>query len=157
MFQHKQINWRIILQHARKDANEWSEHCSTQSDHMAHGNARVRSTHQNQHWQMPYIGWVKCNVYGSFVNNELPSKAGWIIRDENGVYQGACQGNGGKVSNPLESEFQEIIMAMQHCFGRGYKRVIIEGDCQKAIDLLNRRDLHFHAYNWIREALWWKQ
>lgn len=91
------------------------------------------------------------------MNNEVPSKAGWIIRDENGVYQGAGQGKGGIVSNPLESEFQAIIMAMQHCWGRGYKIVIIEGDCQKAIDLLNRRGLHFHACNWIREALWWKQ
>lgn len=47
VFQQKQINWRNILQQARKDANEWSEHGSTQSDHMAHGYARVRSTHQN--------------------------------------------------------------------------------------------------------------
>lgn len=31
---------------------------------------------------------------------------------------------------------------------------ILEGDCQKAIDLLNRKVISFGTYNWIREALW---
>lgn len=46
---------------------------------------------------------------------------------------------------------------MQHCWSKGYKRVIFESDCQKMIKLLNKQGLHFDGYNWIREIDWWKQ
>lgn len=46
---------------------------------------------------------------------------------------------------------------MQHCWSKGYKRVIFESDCQKMIKLLNKQGLHFDGYNWIREIEWWKQ
>nr|VDD36129.1 unnamed protein product [Brassica oleracea] len=82
---------------------------------------------------------------------------GWVIRDSRGVYQGTGQGIGQVVRNPLESELQAIIMAMRNCWSHGYKKIIIEGDYQKAIHLLNRIGLCFHSYNWIREALWWIQ
>lgn len=54
----------------------------------------------------PPEGSIKCNVGGSFVNLATPSKAGWVKRDNHGLYRGACQGVGRSVKNALESEFQ---------------------------------------------------
>ena len=81
--------------------------------------------------------------------------AGWILRDENGVYKGSVQARGKRVQNALESELQAILMAIQHCWSLGYKQVIMESDCQKAIDILNNKKLHFNHYNWIRDIRWW--
>lgn len=64
---------------------------------------------------------------------------------------------GRRVNNSFESEVQEIVMAMQHVWSKGYQRVIFESDCKKVIDTLNHRCLHFDGHNWIRYALWWKQ
>ena len=64
---------------------------------------------------------------------------------------------GRRVNNPFESEIQGIIMAMQHVWSKGYRKVIFESDCKKVIDTLNRRCLHFDGHNWIRDVLWWKQ
>ena len=46
-------------------------------------------------------------------------------------------------------------MAVQHCWIRGYRMLIIESDREKAI--LKNGNLHFGAYNWIREICWWVQ
>ena len=46
---------------------------------------------------------------------------------------------------------------MQQCWFKGYKKVIIEGDYKKDMDLLNRKSLYFSGYNWIREVFWWKE
>ena len=44
---------------------------------------------------------------------------------------------------------------MQHAWTRGVKLLIIEGDCKKAIDILNKETLQFDTYNWIRDINWW--
>lgn len=46
-------------------------------------------------------------------------------------------------------------MALQHCWRKGYKKIIIESDCKQAIDILNGKVLHFACYNWKREIKWW--
>lgn len=48
-------------------------------------------------------------------------------------------------------------MAIQHAWSRNYGKVIIESDCKKAMDMLNRKVLHFDGYNWTREILWWRR
>ncbi|CDY56622.1 BnaCnng30780D, partial [Brassica napus] len=63
------------------------------------------------------------------MNIGVQSTVGWIIRDDNGVHKGAAQASG--------------------------KRIILENDCSKAIDILNGKTLHFSFYNWIREIKWW--
>ena len=142
---------------AHKDAQEWMNNQATVDSRAGVSSARGTYRNRRNEWRRPDTGWIKCNVDGSFTNSNIPSRAGWVIRDSRGVYQGAGQGIGQVVRNPLESELQAIIMAMQNCWSHGYKKIIIEGDCQKAIHLLNRIGLCFHSYNWIREALWWKQ
>lgn len=57
--------------------------------------------------------------------------------------------------NPLECELQGILMVIQHCWSMGFRKVILENDCSKEIDILNGKTLHFSLYNWIREIKWW--
>lgn len=116
-----------------------------------------RHARQRSHWTRPSEGWVKCNVDGSFIQNSLPSQAGWIYRDNRGTYRGVVQAMGGQVQNPLECELQAILMAIQHSWSLGYQKVIVESDCKKAIDILTSKTLHFGLYNWIREIKWWCQ
>ena len=49
-----------------------------------------------------------------------------------------------------------ILMTLQLCWGKGYKKVIIESDCRKSIDIIQDRVLHFGLYNWTREIHWWQ-
>lgn len=52
---------------------------------------------------------------------------------------------------------QAILMAIQHSWSLGYTKVVLESDCQKAIDILKNGKLHFGLYNWTREIKWWSQ
>lgn len=38
---------------------------------------------------------------------------------------------GKQVKNALESELQEILMAMQHVCSKGFRKIMIEQDCKK--------------------------
>ncbi|KAL0736940.1 hypothetical protein Bca4012_013150 [Brassica carinata] len=64
-----------------------------------------------------------------FLNSEIYSSAGWICRGEYRVYKGAAQAVG--------------------------RKIILENDCKKAMDILNGKALHFGLHNWIREIKWW--
>ena len=137
IFQNKQIDGRQVLQQARRDAQEWSTHSTTNASLGRSNISGQQILMRNQRWKRPPVGWLECNVDASFVNAETPSKAEWIIRDEHGTYKGAGQGIGVCVRSPMEGEIQGIIMAMQQCWARGYTRVIFETDCKQATDLLN--------------------
>lgn len=137
------------------DAQEWRDAGNTHEVPISHTtSSQVRRRHR---WKKPQRDWFKCNVDGSFIDENTTSKAGWVIRDDKGSYKGSVQAKGMKVSSPLESELQAILMSMQFCWSRGYRRVIIEGDCQKAVNLLNNKQRHFGLYNWIREIKWWER
>lgn len=71
------------------------------------------------------------------------------------MYKGAAQAVGRRVMTPLESELKEVLMALQHCRSMGYRKIILENDCKKAMDILNGKALHFGLHNWIREIKWW--
>ncbi|KAG7599380.1 Ribonuclease H-like superfamily [Arabidopsis suecica] len=45
---------------------------------------------------------------------------------------------------------------MQHCWIRGHKKVIFEGDCKELTQLLQGHSLNFGIHNWIREITHWK-
>ena len=87
----------------------------------------------------------------------MASQAGWVIRNDIGVYLGAVQAKGKVVQIAFEGECQGLIMAMQHCWSRGYQKIIFESDCQKLINAINGKVLHFNRYNWIREIRWWSR
>lgn len=60
-----------------------------------------------------------------------------------------------KVQDGLESELQAILMALQHSWSLGHRKVIMESDCLKAIEILTDKKMHFGYYNWKRDILWW--
>lgn len=153
IFQRKQIHWSRILQYATEDAKEWQsiERVETTSLQRRR-NLEERSAKQ---WTRPPNGTIKCNVDGSFVNHQTTAKVGFIIRDDQGTYKESVQAKGKMVQTALESELQGILMALQHCWIRGYKKIIVESDCQKAVDILINNKLHFGVYNWTREIRWW--
>lgn len=100
---------------------------------------------------------MKCNFDGSFYNTATQSRAGWVVRDNFGSFKFAAKVVGNKVSSPLEGEFQALLLAMQHCWVRGLKKVCFEGDNQQVIDTINSRKLQFDLYNWVREIRWWSR
>lgn len=76
----------------------------------------------------------------------MHSIAGWVVRDDNGVYKGAAQAKG-RSNDALECELQAILLALQHCWSLGHHKLILESDYQKAIDILTNKKLHFGCYN----------
>lgn len=46
-------------------------------------------------------------------------------------------------------------MALQHCRSSGITHLMIESDCQKAVDIINNKCRHFGYYNWTREIRAW--
>ena len=85
------------------------------------------------YWRLPTNGRIKCNVDGSFRDENTAATTGWLYRNEEGQYKGAVQARGMKVNTALEAELQAILMAIQHCWTQGFRKIIIESDCGKAI------------------------
>lgn len=154
LYQQRQTHWKTVLNNARIDAREWSNIAATQESLPTSNTATSRRRSQDG-WRLLPQHWIKCNVDASFINSQVPANAGWVCRDDYGTYKGAVQTQGYKVSSVLESELQAILMAMQHCWQRGYRSLVIESDCQQAIHILNDKALHFASYNWKREIRWW--
>ena len=116
-----------------------------------HGRDLVTTTR----WILPPSGYMKCNVDDSYISSEREGTSGWIIRDYNGVYKSAAQAVGGNVGNALDSELHAILMALQHCWMKGYRKIVMESDCLKAFQILRDKALYFSGYNWIRDIIWW--
>lgn len=49
--------------------------------------------------------WIKCNVDGSFIDENTLIRAWWLICDINGAYKGTRKTVGKRVKNTLEHEF----------------------------------------------------
>lgn len=156
-FQQKSMHWRTVLRYARNDAQEWKEIDLNEDRGMRHIHRQHQYLETQKRWQVPPQGSIKCNVDGSFLNENVEATAGWLYRNDDGQFKGAIQAKGRKVGTALESELQAILMAMQHCWSQGHRKIIIESDCKKAVDIINNKSLHFALYNWTREIRWWKQ
>lgn len=74
MFQHKQIDWWVVLKQAQMDATEWSTCTTGQS--VTHDS---RGPKQETHWKRPKEGFTKCNYDASFVNPSTPAKVGEVL------------------------------------------------------------------------------
>lgn len=149
VFQQKQLDWWVVLKQARDDAVEWSTYGTL------HGEKTALQQREASHWKRPQESYYKCNYDGSFVNTDTPAKVGWVLRDSNGTFLEAGHAIGNKVNSPLEAEMQAILIALQHCWIRGDKKVLMEGDNSKVVDILNSRMMQFDSYNWKREIRWW--
>lgn len=70
---------------------------------------------------------------GSFVNqNQLSTP---VIRDKWSNYKGSGQARGIYTSCALDSEFQALIMAMQHVWSKAFRKFIFASDYKQMIDI----------------------
>lgn len=111
----------------------------------------------NNSWKKPEMGYKKCNYDCNFNQNDVNSKAGWILRDSDGFYIEAIQSRGRVCNSPLEAELQALLMAMQHTWIRGYRRVVFEGDNQEVPKLIRGDTRNFYLHNLIREIQLWRE
>lgn len=72
-----------------------------------------------------------------------------VMRNDEGRYLGAGQARHSLPNTVLECEIQALIIAMQNCWCRGYKRVILEGDNEKLYNILSKNVKDFATTNWI--------
>lgn len=142
MFQQRTLHWKTIIRYAKDDVREWKQNGSNEGTTLDN-RGRVRNEASISHWKRPPGGWIKCNTDGTFHHTSTSSSAGWVFRDTNGTYSGSAQARGRRVQDALESEMQAILMALQHSWSLGHRQVIVESDCQKAIEILINKTLHF--------------
>ena len=101
-------------------------------------NVRIgTSTTSNTAWQPPPITHLKCNFDAGFNVQSLNATAGWIIRNHEGKPQHWGSLKLDHTSTPLEAETKALLAALQQTWVRGYKQVVMEGDCQTLINLAN--------------------
>lgn len=156
MFSQKHIQLWTLLSQAKSDAAEWSI-VEDNKEKQTHREGNYATNNSNRIWKKPGDGWIKCNLDGSFSTSTRIGKAGWVVRDYQGVFRGAGQAVREVVNNTFEAECQALIISMQHCWSRGYRKMLFESDCKKLINILDGQSLNFQAYNWIREIRWWSR
>ena len=109
----------MVLKQARIDAVERATCGSVQVD------TQVSQEHVHDNtWTRPNEAYRKCNYDGSLVNLSTPAKIGWSIRDSRGTYIEACHAVGNNVTSALEAELQAFLIALQHCWARGFTKVL---------------------------------
>lgn len=79
----------------------------------------------------------KVNVDGSFNYHTRRTCAGWILRDDEGLYCLAGTSQLHQASTPLEAEGIALLHALQSSWCRGYRRLIMEGDSKTLFDILH--------------------
>lgn len=50
-----------------------------------------------------------------------------------------------------------MIMAMQHAWCQGRRKVIFEGDSKSIIEQMQGKSINFGCYKWVREACQWQR
>lgn len=137
------------------DAHEWtlifhdrlSSHVTSNTD---------SNTRMDSNWTKPSPDYFKCNYDCRFREN-INAYGAWIFRDSKGFSKETGQSKGFVCSNALEAELQALLMAIQHAWSRGYRKVVFEGDNKIVFNLLTDKDIHFGVHNWIREIKVWSQ
>ncbi|ESQ49688.1 hypothetical protein EUTSA_v10022287mg [Eutrema salsugineum] len=138
VYQKQSNSWRKDLKQAVMDAEEWTSILNSE-EQPRNQNLHMRNSETHSHWAAPKPGFIKCN-FDCRYREATQSLSGWIIRDSQGFYLGAGQGLGRQVINVLEAELQALLMAMQHTWSCGYRRIIFEGDNQMVFKLLTAAD-----------------
>ncbi|XP_061373781.1 uncharacterized protein LOC133316100 [Gastrolobium bilobum] len=88
------------------------------------------------HWTPPPMGCVKVNTDGSSKSGNIQGGCGGSLRDVSGLWLkgfakrlGAC--------NSMKAENWGMLLGLQMAWDLGHRRVIIEGDSQAALNLIN--------------------
>lgn len=130
----------------KSDATEWAT--QEEFQHNTSTSFISRNASSKGVWCRPQEGWIKCNIDRSFHLQDQMSMAEWVKRDSNGEYKGAGQATGNKAKSSLASEFQALIILMQNCLLKEFKKVHSESET-------DGKKKHFDAFNWTREVKWW--
>lgn len=67
IFQQKTTHWQNVIKYAKLDAKEWKDATKINEETLT-GCSNTSSAKQHK-WKRPDVGWLKCNVDGSIVNN----------------------------------------------------------------------------------------
>ena len=120
--------------------------CTPLAPHTRSGNS---SKHHSQrvnrqvHWSPPEAGTLKINTNGSSRSsrgNPGPAGIGGVGRDSSGDIQFLFSIYKGNQTNNL-MEALAILVAVEQCCQRGWKRIICESDSQVVVNLLHSRSL----------------
>ncbi|CAN6988675.1 unnamed protein product [Brassica oleracea var. botrytis] len=111
--------------------------------------------HQRNKWTKPPTGFVKCNYDGAYNNTQTEARAGWIIRDDLGIFKGAAHASNQQPKTALERELQALLLAMMNCWSKRYRHVIFEGDNINAMKPAIGETNNIDVTNWIRDIWKW--
>ncbi|PNY09660.1 hypothetical protein L195_g006214, partial [Trifolium pratense] len=99
---------------------------------------RVRQSNwQQQSWQPPRFGWLKCNVDAWFQDHHgWVTNRGWCIRNDAGLFMYA--GTAWDESNHtiIEAEALALMLAMQAASNMHMEHIVFESDSQLVAHLL---------------------
>ncbi|KAI4313589.1 hypothetical protein L6164_026554 [Bauhinia variegata] len=84
------------------------------------------------------MGWVKCNVDGSFLPDNSSAGCGGVCRDAQGKW---LYGFAQRIDyyDNTKAETFAIYKGLAEAWRLDYKKVIIESDSESAVDLVNQR------------------
>ena len=117
--------------------------CVPLAPHIRSRNStKHHSQHVNRqgHWSPPEVGTLKINTDGSSQGNPGPACIGGVGHDSSGDIQFLFSIYKGNQNNNL-MEALAILVAVEQCCQRGWKRIICESDSQVVVNLLHSRSL----------------
>lgn len=94
----------------------------------------------------------------SFHINRSDIGAGWIIRNSNGFHCLSGSSRLKQASTLLQAEGIALLHAndaMQSAWCRGYKSIVMEGDCHVLHDLISHKTTNITMYNLIVDISSW--
>lgn len=126
----------LVIFRGMDNVFEWLGATTTNSDFR-----QPPTTHDNHNqWQPSTTGLLdKCNVDASYNHNSDFIGVGWILCDVSGVYKLFASSKLKQGTNSLEAEGIILLHAIQSLYCRGYRNIIMEGDCKELTDLLYNR------------------
>ena len=137
---------------AKAETQDWLN--ATQSQKKATPHTR-QTTENNTKWRNPPATYVKCNFDAGFDVQNLETTGGWIIRIQCGTPISWGSMKLVHTSNPLEAEIKALLAALQQTWIRGYTQVLMEGDCQTLINLVNGSSSHSSLANHLEDIRFW--
>ncbi|KAL1212169.1 hypothetical protein V5N11_028790 [Cardamine amara subsp. amara] len=67
--------------------------------------------------------------------------AGWIIRDERGLFKLARSTRLTQAALPIQAKALALLHALQSAWCRGYRKVVMEGDCKPLFDIITQQSI----------------
>lgn len=79
-------------------------------------------------WKAPSSGWVKINFDGALFADQCSSRAGVVIRNDEGLVLAAMSSKEQSLKDPVLIEGLAVLRAISLAIDLGYQYVVLEGD-----------------------------